>query len=349
MSRASKLAGFSTNIQSAIPANLMVGVVTATSFVGDLTGTASTATAAGTAYALEGSPNLNVGIVTATSFYGDGSNLDGVVSGIELKSAGSSVGTAITAIDFASGATLTTASAGISTITIAAGGSGEFNTGITSSVVMNPIGYATTMFTFPATAGKQYVIDSINAANVGAGATYNLIAWIQDSSGNPTYFVYNVPIADGGLVETLKNPFVAGPSDEIHMWTTNTSYSGVSDAVEVYMNYTENDSTEYISVYYPSSSTTTDPVGVLTSTTYPSNLQSIRLTNRTDSGDYPISVTITSGVTTTYLAKDLIIPRYAVVDILERQKRIEVDDVVKVSVGQTASIDVIIAGKQITS
>ena len=64
------------------------------------------------------------GIVTATAFYGDGSNLSGVVSGIELEQAGSSVGTAITAINFASGATLTTAAAGISTITIVGGATG---------------------------------------------------------------------------------------------------------------------------------------------------------------------------------------------------------------------------------
>ena len=57
----------------------------------------------------------------AIVYYGDGSNLDGVVSGIELKQAGSSVGTSLTAINFASGATLTTGSAGVSTITIAAG------------------------------------------------------------------------------------------------------------------------------------------------------------------------------------------------------------------------------------
>ena len=62
-----------------------------------------------------------VGVVTATSFKGDGSTLTGVVSGVELKQAGSSVGTSLTAINFASGATLTTGSAGVSTITIAAG------------------------------------------------------------------------------------------------------------------------------------------------------------------------------------------------------------------------------------
>jgi len=379
MSRASNLAGFGSFIGP--PDDLNVGIVTAVSYYGDgsnLTGLADTSritsdslvvlgvttttdlnvtnttttnsSVVGSAVTINSTGIDAVGVITATSFSGDGSNLSGVVSGIELEQEGNSVGTSITAINFASGATLTTASGGISTVTIESGGSGEFYTGITSSIVMNPLGYATTMFTFPATAGKQYVINSLNAANVYSGlSTANLIAWVQDSSGNPTYIAYNIPITNGGLVEVLKNPFVAGPSDEIHMWTTNTSYSGIANAVEAYMNYTENDSTEYISVYYQSSSTTTDAVGILTSTTYPSNLQSIRLTNRTDTGDYPVSVSITSGVVTTYLAKDLIIPRYAVVDILDRQKRIEINDVVKVSVAQTSTIDVIIAGKQITS
>lgn len=73
MSKASNLAGFAASISS--NNNLNVGVVTASSFVGNLTGTASTATASATAYGLTGSPNLNVGVVTASSFYGDGSNL----------------------------------------------------------------------------------------------------------------------------------------------------------------------------------------------------------------------------------------------------------------------------------
>ena len=38
MSRASNLAGFSTSIQSVAPNNLVVGVITATSFVGNGSG-----------------------------------------------------------------------------------------------------------------------------------------------------------------------------------------------------------------------------------------------------------------------------------------------------------------------
>jgi len=62
------------------------------------------------------------GAVQATAFYGDGSNLDNVVSGIEVKTDGSSVGTSLTALNF-SGATVTgDATSGIATITIAAAG-----------------------------------------------------------------------------------------------------------------------------------------------------------------------------------------------------------------------------------
>ena len=66
------------------------------------------------------------GIVTAkagaaVTYYGDGSNLTGVVSGIEVKSGGTSVGTSLTAVNF-SGATVSTGSAGITTVTIAAAG-----------------------------------------------------------------------------------------------------------------------------------------------------------------------------------------------------------------------------------
>ena len=61
------------------------------------------------------------GVVTATKYYGDGSELTGVVSGIEVKDDGSSVGTSLTAINF-SGATVTTAASGITTVTISSGG-----------------------------------------------------------------------------------------------------------------------------------------------------------------------------------------------------------------------------------
>ena len=44
-----------------------VGVITATSFVGNLTGTASTATASTISFGLSGTPNVTVGVITAVS------------------------------------------------------------------------------------------------------------------------------------------------------------------------------------------------------------------------------------------------------------------------------------------
>ena len=235
------------------------------------------------------------------------------------------------------------------------GGSGEFNTGITSSVQITPLSYETSVFTFPSTSGKQYTIESINVANVdtsvGVGTTVNIIASIEDATaGEQTYIAYNVPIVNGGVIELLKNPIVAGPSDVIKMWVTNEGYVGTNNAAEVYMNYSEYTSTDYVKAFASTVSiATTDVTGILTSTSNPTVIESIHLANRTDTGDYPVSVRITQGTSTSHLVKDLIIPRYSTVDILDRQKRIETNSVIEVKVEQTSTIDVIIAGKKITS
>ena len=61
-----------------------------------------------------------VGIVSATSFVGSGANLTGVISGVEIKSAGSSVGTGITNINFIGATATATGSASTITITVTA-------------------------------------------------------------------------------------------------------------------------------------------------------------------------------------------------------------------------------------
>ena len=107
------------------------GIVTATTFVGALTGTASTASFATTSFGLSGIPNITVGtiasgninssgVVTATSFVGSGANLTGVISGVEIKSAGSSVGTGITNFNFVGATATATGSASTITITVTA-------------------------------------------------------------------------------------------------------------------------------------------------------------------------------------------------------------------------------------
>jgi hypothetical protein len=76
----------------------VTGIVTASSFVGNLTGTASTATATSTAYGLTGSPNLNVGVITASSFVGSALSISGIgtISDLNVKAAVETVSIAST-------------------------------------------------------------------------------------------------------------------------------------------------------------------------------------------------------------------------------------------------------------
>ena len=114
ISNASRLADFGSGIgtQGAI-----IQVDNTNQRVGIATTNPQSMLQVGTAISMFGS----TGIVSATAFYGDGANLSNVISGVELQANGSSAGSAITAINFASGASITDVSAGISTISIAAG------------------------------------------------------------------------------------------------------------------------------------------------------------------------------------------------------------------------------------
>ena len=58
-----------------------------------------------------------VGVVTATSFVGSGASLTDVISGVELKFGGNSVGTAVTSINFVGFSSITAPSSGLSTVT----------------------------------------------------------------------------------------------------------------------------------------------------------------------------------------------------------------------------------------
>ena len=91
-----------------------VGVITARSGV-KITG--GELTLVGTAFTVS-----QAGVVSATSFIGDGSNLEGVVSGIEVEDDGTSVGTSLTALNFSGATVVGDTTAGIATITIAAAG-----------------------------------------------------------------------------------------------------------------------------------------------------------------------------------------------------------------------------------
>ena len=249
----------------------------------------------------------------------------------------------------ATGAQGSQGSAGASGAQGAIAPSDSFNTGISSNFSANLVGIGSTVITFPATSGKRYIIHSINAANVAVGFTeVNVIASIDFSGGEKTYIAYNVPIPTGTSIELLKEPQVLNPSDKILMRSTDSTRTAIDSAVQVYVSYQEVTNTSYFGVGIGSVGLgVTTPVGVYTATTYPSIIQSIRLANRTDDGPYPVTVSITSGLTTTNLVKDLIVPKYGVVELLEKPKRLDTSNIIKVQTPDAKSIDVTISGIQI--
>ena len=234
------------------------------------------------------------------------------------------------------------------------GGSGEFNTGITSSIQHSVNGYETDVLTLASNSSKRYVLESLSVASVtsGAGSTANILVSVNPgvttyNNDSKVYLAYNVPVPDNGLVELLTEPMVLNPSDVLKVWSTDSTYNGVSNALEMYASYTEQDDTNFIS---KTGSTNSVPgstaVGIYTSSSKPTVLQSIKLTNRTDTGDWPVTIQIVRGSTITHLAKNLIVPRYSSVEILERPKRIETNDIIKMQLAQAGTIDAIVSGKK---
>ena len=227
----------------------------------------------------------------------------------------------------------------------------QFNVGIQSAVSTQLTGVGSNVLTLPSTSGKKYIIHSINASNVAVGNTeVNVTGAFDISGGERSYFAYDIPIPNGTTVELLKQPQVLNPSDIIAMRGTDYNRNGSDSAVQIYISYEVKNDTNYFGVGVGTVGIAiTDPTTIYTSTTYPSVIQSIRLTNRTDSGDYPVSITITSGITTTYIIDDLIVPKYGSVELLDAPKALTVNNTIQVIVDQTQTIDVQLSGIRVVT
>ena len=142
----------------------------------------------------------STGIVSATAFYGDGAALSGVVSGIEVESGGTSVGTSLTAINFASGATITQGSSGITTVTIAAGITTYANvaSGIVSTLYLSDAQdhkITTTGFvTFTASGGSEGESHTLRIVNSGVSTVGFGTYFLWPSGAAPV-----MPTASGAI------------------------------------------------------------------------------------------------------------------------------------------------------
>ena len=333
----------------------VTGVVTATNYYGD----GSTLTGIGQTVDVRTNSLVVSGVSTLTGVL----NADGGIT-LGISSAGTSItsGNPVKVLNFIGAGNTFLYDAGTDTvdISIAGGGGGggdgsQFNTGITTTVVATATGIGTTVLTLPATADTQYLVYSIFASNVATGNTeVNFIGAFDFTSGygggQRSYFAYNIPIPTGTSIELLEQPQILNANDRITIRSTDYSRAGTDDIVKVFITYEEKSGSDYFGVGISTTGLgVTTPVGVYTSSTYPSVVQSIRLVNKTDTGSYPVTVDVTTGASTTKLVDNLIIPKYGSVELLSQPKRLLASDIIKITVDQAETIEAQISGKQITS
>ena len=137
------------------------------------------------------------GVVTATKFVGDGSGLTGVTasgSGLIVKDSGTLVGTAQT-IDFGANLSLSPISAGIVTITAAAGGGSTTNVRTNS---LNVIGISTlagiTTVTGTTLFAKQASVSGVISATTFVGALTGTASLASNLTGTPSIEITDLDV-----------------------------------------------------------------------------------------------------------------------------------------------------------
>ena len=176
-----------------------------------------------------------------------------------------------------------------------------------------------------------------------------------------SYVAYDVPIPVGGVVEILKQPAVLNPSDIIQIRGVDVYGSGLSGAIDVCISYEETNNTNFIGYGTATGAnvglgTTVPNIGILTATTYPIMLQSLRLTNTEFVGDYDVSIKVITGAGQTfYLARNLMIPSFASVELCDTPKRLEIGsqllmdaETVGIDANLAQTIDIQVSGRNIT-
>jgi hypothetical protein len=260
------------------------------------------------------------------------------------------------------------------------GGSGTFDTGITTSIYVSvgsgigtaQAGLSTSQanndifigpgiaYTFPATAGKSYVIESIQVTNIYNTNLYFTSRHDFDGGENvPTSQRVIIPYQ--GALELLDQPIIANPSDILNFQAfagVGTDATGINNGLDSFIVYSEKTDTDYIGT--GATIVTTAGTELFTSTTNPSVLQSIRLCNYDLILDVDASVSIyrggsvggilTTGVRQGYLVYNLTIPKNSVVEILEKPKYLATNYTIVVGVAGTNtgnSLSATLSGKYI--
>jgi hypothetical protein len=258
-----------------------------------------------------------------------------------------------------------------------AGGSGTFDTGISTSIyvsVTSGIGTAvaglTTVqanndifrgpgiaYSFPSTAGREYIVESIHVTNIFSNELY-LSGRHNYNGGSDIPIAQRVIVPYQGSVELLEQPIVASPSDILRFQAlagVGTISSGVDGGLDAFIVYSTKTDTNYIGT--GKTVISSSGTEIYTSTTYPTAVQSIRLINYNLNIDIDASVSIycggtvggivTTGVRNGYLVYNLTVPKNSTVEICQKPKYLATNDSIVAVASTINSLAVCVSGKLI--
>ena len=204
------------------------GIVTATSFTGPVTGTATTATLAVNAQGLTGSPNINCGIITGTNLHatgGSGANISGVCTASSFSVGANAVVTAARKLSNIASLDATTTAT------------------IESAIEATPNDFTDLNVAGLATVGQLYINGRTNGLNI-IGVTTGLsvsgvttVGIVTGATSIQVTDVYsNFLYGDGSnltgiaVTDNITTSGIATFSDAINVTTTGVStFSGVAN------------------------------------------------------------------------------------------------------------------------
>ena len=256
----------------------------------------------GTGATISGTGNAAfAGVCTASSFVGDGSALTGISAG--------------------------------------GGGSGDFNTGISSAKQYDVTNSMATAYTASSSSDYRTIVHSIHICNI-TGSEVTISGEMQTDFS----FAHTIPVPAGSAVELLKQPKVLGPSETIELQAS----SGSSLEATIITELKEDTAYWDAQIALSSADTMTD---LYTSSSNPSVVQSILLCNNDGTNDVKARVCWTDEGDNiqSYLVYDMIIPADSTVEICETPKYLMTGYKLRARANQANRLEITASGKQITS
>jgi hypothetical protein len=227
-------------------------------------------------------------------------------------------------------------------VAAASGGSGLFNTSLTSSVGFAANSTLSPAFTAPGTAGLRYIVHSIHVTNIGT-ANSGVTAKINGATYANVSLATTVPLPVESAVELLKMPKVMQPSDVLSIQVQDNT------PLHATITYETQSNTNFFGAGVDITADATYTDLWVDAALRPSVIQSILLSNDDGVNDVKARVVWTDAGNNIqgYYCYDLIIPADSTVEILEQAKYLPALGKIRVYANVGNRLEAMVAGRLI--